>query len=151
MFFGQIIHLYDSVLKRYQTAIWWMVAPQFLPWFPSVFPLEAMDVFPFGHCFSELTPLISVTVCSVLCKQWSFIHIFIHSLKLFAIFNRNLFHIIRYSYICSSACYSWMWIMLWSPSEIDCLQHLILARVTNALSVHPSNQDIVEISAFICV
>lgn len=27
----------------------------------------------------------------------------------------------------------------------------MLARVTDALPVHPSNQDIVEISAFICV
>lgn len=97
-----------------------------------------MDVFPLGQCFSELAPLISITVCSLLCKQLSCILVFIHSPKLFTIFNKDLFNIIRHSYSCRSAYNPWMFFVLWSSSEIVRLLAALDVGKSYRCFLHPS-------------
>lgn len=80
------------------------------------------------------SPLSSLSLFVVSCVNSSHSSTFSFIPKIVCYFQQETFRIIRY-YICSSACYSWMWTVLWSPSEIDCLQPLMLPGVTDALSM----------------
>lgn len=93
---------------------------------------------PSWSMFLRFVPLISITVCILLCKHWSFINVFIYSPKLFIIFNKDVFSIVGHSYICCPAYNSWLLFLLWSPSEVVCLLAALDIGRSLRSSLHPS-------------